>query len=77
MRYCSPETIPIDSDPQSLYKSECIGQSIRRPPLGPVFTPVVVNAGDRLWRDDDFVLVQEDTGELIETIFGDVIGENL
>lgn len=71
-----PEQRPIDSDPQELYKSECIGLGGIKHPTGPVFTPVVVNAGDRLWRDDDFVLVQDDDGALIVTVFGDVIGEN-
>lgn len=34
-------------------------------PGSPIFTPVVANEGDLLWRDDDLVLVQENTGEVI------------
>lgn len=58
------EQRPIDSDPLGLYKAPCIGSGGIIEPKPPVFTPVVANAEDQIWRDDDYRPVQENTGEV-------------
>ena len=56
---------PIIRDDGTLRHDCDVLQGGVKKPDAPVFTPVVANEGDLLWRDEDLVLVQENNGEVI------------
>lgn len=57
---------PITRDPDEVIVGDCdrLEGGVKLPG-SPVFTPLVLNEGDPLWRDDDLALVQEDNGDTI------------
>lgn len=58
------EQRPLDSDPLGLYKAPCVSNGGIIEPRPPVFTLVVNNASDLIWRDNDYVPVQENNGSV-------------
>lgn len=64
---CEPEgtDYPVIRDDGRLNNHCEVLQGGAKKPGAPIFTPVVANEIDLLWRDDDLTLVQEETGEVI------------
>lgn len=57
---------PKTRDPDGVIAGCCeVLEGGSKKPGAPAFTPVIVNELDLIWRDDDFVPVQEETGEVI------------
>lgn len=56
---------PIIRDDGTLQHDCDVLQGGVKLPGAPVFTPVVVNESDLIWRDDDLTPVQEDDGQVI------------
>jgi len=57
---------PKTRDPDGVIAGNCdVLEGGFKKPGAPGFTPVIVNEPDLIWRDDDFVPVLEETGEVI------------
>lgn len=57
---------PKTNDPDGVIVGCCdVLEGGVKKPGAPEFTPVIVNIGDLIWRDEDFEPVQEETEEVI------------
>lgn len=57
---------PKTRDPDGVIVGDCeVLEGGTKKPGAPVFTPVVMNEEDFLWRDEDFEIVQEENNEVV------------
>jgi hypothetical protein len=64
MNCSDKEQRPRDSDPLGIYKAPCVGMAGLIQVKPPVFTPVVINGEDNIWRDDDYRPVVEENNSV-------------